>query len=196
MNQQQEQNNHEQSSSSLLFVSGTVVHGFGRGSKELNCPTANIDPDIVARINDSLLAPSLFGEDQSGTGIFFGFAQLIRADDESNDVGGHLTVFPMSASFGFNPCYNNSSKSLEVHLIHPQTIPDFYGSRLKVVLVGKLRDECKFDSLHALTEQIERDKRNTIQRIESLPLVRRETIKRKLVAYTNEGDFVESVQLL
>ena len=30
-----------------MRVSGTVVHGFGRGSKELGIPTANMDSRVV-----------------------------------------------------------------------------------------------------------------------------------------------------
>ena len=200
----------------LLFLSGTVVHGFGRGSKELNCPTANIDPVVVATLNNTEMLQELLG--QNGTGIFFGFAQLIRRRGPSPVVTSHNSVdpvtvngtessheveedgdgqvFPMSASFGYNPCYNNSEKSLEVHLIHSRTIPDFYGSRLKVVLIGKLRDEAKFDSLAALKDQIELDKKETIQRIQcSLEPDQREHIMDKLVNLVpSNADFVQVIR--
>lgn len=189
----------------FLFLSGTVVHGFGRGSKELNCPTANLDPLMVEKIQTSE-NPLLFGH--SGSGIFFGFAQLVRGKDEecktvnedtnwnhdaivhSQDEGFNMSVFPASASFGFNPCYNNDSKSLEVHLIHGEEIPDFYGSRLKVVLVGKLREECKFDSLQQLIRQIEQDKRNTMDRIQEMGQGARDRLISRLKDSPTDSDFL------
>lgn len=222
----------QEKSTCFLFLSGTVVHGFGRGSKELNCPTANLDPLMVERIQTSQ-NPLLFGH--SGSGIFFGFAQLVRRKDEelksvndeelksvneksvsnsnhddddamiqsidsqndsSNEEGRkegfNMSVFPASASFGFNPCYNNDSKSLEVHLIHNEEIPDFYGSRLKVVLMGKLREECKFDSLQELIRQIDQDKRETMERIEGMEKVQRDQIISRLKDSSNDSDFVFS----
>lgn len=213
----------EKKSTCFLFLSGTVVHGFGRGSKELNCPTANLDPLMVERIQTSE-NPLLFGH--SGSGIFFGFAQLVRRKDEeaktvnndskdrrndgksvsnsshddaiiqsidsqndSRNEGFNMNVFPASASFGFNPCYNNDSKSLEVHLIHNEQIPDFYGSRLKVVLLGKLREESKFDSLQELIRQIEQDKRETMERIQGMEKVQRDQIISRLKDSSNDSDF-------
>jgi riboflavin kinase/FMN adenylyltransferase len=44
---------------------------------------------------------------------------------------------------------------LEVHLFDFEG--DLYGQRMAVEFVGKLRDEQKFDSLDALTAQMERD---------------------------------------
>ena len=239
-----DQEKDQMKSTCFLFLSGTVVHGFGRGSKELNCPTANLDPLMVERIQTSE-NPLLFGH--SGSGIFFGFAQLVRRKDEESKTenddsksgerrndeksvsnsnhdddaiiqsigsqndsmseegrneegrseegrneGFNMSVFPASASFGFNPCYNNDSKSLEVHLIHNEEIPDFYGSRLKVVLLGKLREESKFDSLQELIRQIEQDKRETMERIEGMDKVQKDQIISKLKDSSNDSDFVFS----
>ena len=47
-----------------VFVSSRVIHGFGRGSKKLGCPTANLEHDAVQKINLE-------------SGIYYGFAQLV-----------------------------------------------------------------------------------------------------------------------
>ena len=120
-----------QSTGLPLFVKGIVVKGFGRGSKRLGCPTANISSDVVAQITLS-------------TGIYCGFAVLY-------DV-----IHPMSCSLGFNPQYKNETKSLEVHIL-PDTLDDFYGEELRIVIVAKLRDEKAFPSEADLKEAISQD---------------------------------------
>jgi len=124
-----------------VFVTGKVVRGFGRGSKELGCPTANISSDVVEQVSLS-------------TGIYYGFAKLY-------DV-----TYMMSCSLGFNPHYNNERKSLEVHIL-PHTLDDFYDADLSIVIVGKLRDEKKFPSLEELKSAIERDNDEAISRLSS-----------------------------
>ena len=47
-----------------LFIRGTVVKGFGRGSKELGCPTANFSEAVVDKLPKDL-----------PNGIYFGLAQ-------------------------------------------------------------------------------------------------------------------------
>jgi len=117
-----------------VFVEGRVVKGFGRGSKELGCPTANIESGVVQSLKLS-------------RGVFYGFA-CIEGDDN---------VYMMVCSFGYNPQYENASKSLEVHILH--TFPDdFYGALLRVAICGKIREEKSFPSIAALIEAIEDDK--------------------------------------
>lgn len=43
---------------------------------------------------------------------------------------------------------------------------DFYGSNLKIVLVGYLRDELNFDSQHGLIAQIHKDIQDADQKLE------------------------------
>ena len=86
-----------------IRVKGNVSKGFGRGSKELGIPTANLPEE----------AASTLGLE---TGIYFGFAS----------VGGNPTTWPMVMSYGWNPFYKNEKRSAEVHIIH-QFDQDFYG---------------------------------------------------------------------
>lgn len=124
-----------------FFVTGKVVKGFGRGSKDLGCPTANISSEVVPRVNLS-------------TGIYCGFAKLY-------DV-----IYMMSCSLGYNPQYNNETKSLEVHLL-PDTLDDFYGAELGIAIVAKLRDEKKYPSLAVLKSAIQNDNDNAIRNLSS-----------------------------
>ncbi|XP_065063925.1 riboflavin kinase-like [Rhopilema esculentum] len=117
-----------------FYVKGEVVKGFGRGSRELGIPTANMPESVV----DSLPEPLT-------TGIYFGF---------SNVDGG--TVFKTVLSIGWNPFYHNTKKSLEAHLIH-EFPEDFYGSELKLIMLGYIRPETNFDSLESLMKAIHND---------------------------------------
>ena len=64
---------------------------------------------------------------------------------------------PGVASLGTRPTVNGRQLKLEVHLF--DFAGDLYGRALEVEFVRKLRDEVKFDSLAALTEQMNLDAR-------------------------------------
>ncbi|XP_066151426.1 riboflavin kinase [Euwallacea fornicatus] len=116
------------------FIRGKVVKGFGRGSKELGCPTANFDDEIVNNVSEDL-----------STGVYYGFGQV---------NGGQIHEMVMSV--GWNPFYHNSKKSIEVHLLH-KFEADFYGKELRIVILGFLRAEKNFVSLDELIKAIEYD---------------------------------------
>lgn len=80
-----------------LYLSGPVVRGFGRGSKELGIPTANLDrgneslkrflSEVAARTNEQAeeegQGSSRVQDDSGsarGTGIYFGFARILMPD--------------------------------------------------------------------------------------------------------------------
>ncbi|XP_071451164.1 riboflavin kinase [Hetaerina americana] len=116
------------------YASGPVIKGFGRGSKQLGIPTANYPEDIV----DSL--PQMLN-----TGVYYGWA---------NVDGGQ--VYKMVMSIGWNPFYKNTKKSMETHILH--TFPsDFYGSLLRVCILGYIRPEKDFKSLDDLIAAIKSD---------------------------------------
>ncbi|SNX83926.1 related to FMN1 - Riboflavin kinase [Melanopsichium pennsylvanicum] len=241
-----------------IYLRGQVEKGFGRGSKDLGCPTANLPSRVVGP--DSLL---------TRTGVYFGFARVLPQDpddpsltdtedadldsthnpidDDDNevvlgaspigDVGeGFLDrglrrtrqnsreqpspqaareareesdkeaqvsrsdlsdsarhgatasssssssslaagrrkrtkrvalrqqdsqVFPMVMSVGWNPFYKNSHKTAEVHILH-EFASDFYGLEIRVVVLGYIRPEYNYDSMDALIEDIEMDKKVTV----------------------------------
>lgn len=145
--------------SQLAYVRNKVIHGFGRGSRELGCPTANVDGI------QHLTLP---------TGIYCGLAQLIihnqdqvQADSKNEEAYEKIVqklpyvskVQGMVASFGFNPQYGNKERSLEVHILEDFGF-NFYGAELRVLICKKMRDEKKYNTLDELKDAIASDIRN------------------------------------
>ncbi|BES88185.1 riboflavin kinase [Nesidiocoris tenuis] len=117
-----------------LFVQGTVTRGFGRGSKELGCPTANYSQEVVKSLPQEL-----------DTGIYCGWASI-----------DHGLVHKMVMSVGWNPFYNGKEKTMEVHILHE--FPDqFYGAHMRVCVLKYLRPEMNFNSVDELIAQIKDD---------------------------------------
>ncbi|KAA0713724.1 Riboflavin kinase [Triplophysa tibetana] len=116
------------------FCRGKVIHGFGRGSKDLGIPTANFPESVV----DSLPA-------DINTGIYYGWARVGNGD-----------IHKMVMSIGWNPYYKNTKKSMETHVIHTFK-EDFYGQILSVAMVGYIRPEKGFASLDELISAIRSD---------------------------------------
>ncbi|GAA6042494.1 hypothetical protein JCM8097_003057 [Rhodosporidiobolus ruineniae] len=143
-----------------VYLEGWVTRGFGRGSKDLGCPTANLPDSSIAPYATTLQ-----------TGVYFGYARVLdhhSVADESTasafdsadgqDKGEHDRVWPMVMSIGWNPFYNNDTRTAEVHILHEYP-SDFYGKELRVVMLGFIRPEYNYSSLDALIKDIETDKR-------------------------------------
>jgi riboflavin kinase len=62
----------------------------------------------------------------------------------------------MVMSIGYNPFYKNTVRSAEVHVMH-KFEKDFYGSEMRLVLLGYIRPEYDYVSLEALVEDIRTD---------------------------------------
>lgn len=86
-------------------LSGPVVKGFGRGSKDLGIPTANIP----------IAGLSVGGHEGLENGIYYGWAgvnvdsQGDRIDKTHKARGG---VWAMVMSIGWNPFYKNTVRSV------------------------------------------------------------------------------------
>lgn len=117
-----------------LFLRGRVVAGYGRGGKQLGCPTANIEDAVVEALPSELPC-----------GVFYGLAR-IEGDQVVN----------MVASLGWNPHFHNEKKTLEVHLLRKYT-QDFYGSMLDVLILGYIRSMEAYDNLEDLRAAINSD---------------------------------------
>ncbi|KAI9281825.1 hypothetical protein BY458DRAFT_531306 [Sporodiniella umbellata] len=117
-------------------LSGSVVKGYGRGSKELGIPTANLSEDAICTLGSDL-----------DTGVYYGWSQIGELDSK---------VYPMMMSLGWNPYYQNEKKSAEVHIIH-RFPEDFYGIPIRVVVLGYIRPEQNYPSLDALITDIKTD---------------------------------------
>lgn len=148
----------------LVYVKDKVVRGFGRGSKELGCPTANVD-----NINH-LTIP---------TGIYCGLVQLVISHrDQVQEEPGNKEAFDeivkklpyvspvsgMVCSFGYNPQYGNKERSLEVHILDNFNF-NFYGAELRVLICKKMRDEQKYSSLDELKQAISNDITNATNEV-------------------------------
>lgn len=143
----------------IVYVRNKVIRGFGRGSRELGCPTANVDGA------NQLELP---------TGIYCGLVQLVIGDkdeiqeepDQPEAYKEILLKLPfvsplrgMVCSFGYNPQYGNKERSLEVHILDNFQF-NFYGAELRVLICKKMRDEEKYNSLDELKQAISNDIKN------------------------------------
>lgn len=119
-------------------LAGPVIKGFGRGSKELNIPTANIPVEGL----------SVGGLEEVVSGVYYGYASL--------NLDGGAQVYPMVMSIGWNPFYKNEKRSVEVHIVH-EFEEDFYGVEMRLVILGYIRPELDYISKEALIEDIKTD---------------------------------------
>ncbi len=108
-------------------MGGKVIEGTAQGRK-MGIPTANLKP-----VKD--LYPR--------SGVFA--VKVIMEDDY---VQGVLNI-------GTNPTFPGKDFSLEVHILDFDQ--DIYGSDIELILVEKIRDEKKFETLELLVEQIKED---------------------------------------
>ncbi|KAI5296703.1 NADH-cytochrome b5 reductase [Ascosphaera pollenicola] len=134
---------------------GPVIKGFGRGSKELGVPTANIPPETLETCPDL------------STGVYYGVAAL---DPQSFRHDGGALAFPCVLSIGYNPFYKNTLKSIEVHIMRPFDVdssdttassffqlPDFYSTPMNLLILGFIRPEYDYVSKEALIDDIKTD---------------------------------------
>lgn len=120
---------------------GTVVEGDHRG-RELGFPTANLAFEYQPQL------PKL--------GIYLGAVSV-----PERGVGpGH----PALVSVGVRPTFHEHGQVLvEVYLLDWDG--DLYGAELTVELIGRLRDERRFDSVETLVEQMRADEAEARRRL-------------------------------
>ena len=111
-------------------LGGSVIRG-GQLGRKLGFPTANLD------VRSMVVPP---------TGVYAAHARI---------VGGDL--FRAVVNIGVRPTVTSAAPTLnlEAHLL--DFSGDLYGQELEIGFVRKLREEQKFPSLQALTEQIGKD---------------------------------------
>ncbi len=112
-------------------IEGRVIGGDQRG-RQLGFPTANMSIDG--------LHPPRFG---------------IYAVKVAVLEGPHRGEYGGAASIGIRPMFEDDHPNLESHLF--DFSGDLYGTPLSVALIEYLRPEAKFESLDALSRQIEAD---------------------------------------
>ncbi|KAI0189640.1 hypothetical protein F4808DRAFT_33778 [Astrocystis sublimbata] len=131
-----------------LRMEGAVISGFGRGSKELGIPTANLPVDAAA-------TPWIA---DARSGVYFGWASLAlpAAHPDIDAAAANFHIYPMVMSIGYNPFYKNSVRSAEVHVLHSFRA-DFYDAPMRLLILGFVRDELDYSGLDALINDINID---------------------------------------
>jgi riboflavin kinase/FMN adenylyltransferase len=114
-------------------VEGFVVHGDGRGGSELGYPTANLD------VLPNTAVPA--------DGIYAGWFLL----------GTRRS--PAAISIGTNPTFSGKVRTVEAFVLDEGG--NFYGRRVALEFVARLRGMEKFDSVDELITQIGRDVERT-----------------------------------
>ena len=113
-----------------FFISGSVIRGDGIG-KKIGFPTANISIE-----DDEKILP--------GNGVY---ACKVEFEDTINS--GMLNI-------GYRPTVDGKERRIEIHIFGINY--DFYGKNLKIIIIKKIRDEIKFNSLDELKDQLKKDK--------------------------------------
>jgi riboflavin kinase len=137
-----------------IHLEGEVIVGFGRGSKQLGVPTANINPGPLQEKLERMPA-----------GVYFGWAKL-DAGENAPEVDNQ--VHKMVMNIGKRPTFENvdadgnqidphPETSVEVHIMHEFEAEDFHGKHLRVNVLGFIRPEIKFSGLPELLERINTD---------------------------------------
>jgi len=131
-----------------IELTSKIVHGFGRGGRNLGIPTANLDmtTEIEEKIVDLV------------NGVYYGWAEFVPLSPTKikNGEEREIQTLPMVMSIGFNPYYNNKYKTAEAHIMKSFDA-DFYDSDLKLVVLGFIRNEADFTKFSHLIEAIHND---------------------------------------
>lgn len=92
------------------------MRGFKRGSRQLGCPTANIEMTELNKTLTKDLVPGVY----SAIGKFV---------NPTFDFLDSTKKYMCALSIGWNPVYDNAEKTIEVYLMHDFGGPEneFYG---------------------------------------------------------------------
>ncbi|WP_253778593.1 bifunctional riboflavin kinase/FAD synthetase [Goodfellowiella coeruleoviolacea] len=114
-------------------LEGIVVRGDGRGGKELGFPTANLSTAKHAAVPADGVYACWFG----------------------HSVGGVQRTLRAAVSVGTNPTFSGRERRVEAFVLDVDE--DFYGQRVTLDFVARLREMVRFDSVQDLIDQMERD---------------------------------------
>ena len=113
----------------IYSVDGKVEHGYKRGTKLLNIPTANL------KVNSDYLLPS--------NGVYAGYVSI-------NEY-----LYPAMINVGNNPTFENNHITLEANIF--DFSKDIYGKQVRFYFLKKTRSEIKFADFNALKMQLNQD---------------------------------------
>ena len=134
----------------LPALAGPVSQGFGRGSRKLGIPTANLPCSLFQQALAELPC-----------GVYVGWAR----------VRGR--VHKCVCNVGFSPTFagqENPEKIVEAHIIDTAFESDFYGESMGLLLLGFIREERKFGSLDELLATIKADIATASRALKEEPL--------------------------
>ncbi len=116
------------------MLTGLVKKGKGLG-RQLNFPTANLT------IKESYkLIPK--------NGVY-----VVQSIIGNSTVNGMMNI-------GYNPTVSGKEKSIEIHFFDFKE--DLYDQKLQIDILGRIRDEHKFESVEALKNQLLNDKQTSL----------------------------------
>lgn len=121
-------------------IRGHVGEG-KRIGKSIGFPTANIIPD-----HEFKLIPA--------KGVY-----VVKVKHDNQYYGGMLNI-------GNRPTINGSNETIEVNIFDFDK--NIYGDVIEVEFIKRMREEQKFENLHALKEQLNQDKSKAIQILRDL----------------------------
>lgn len=121
-----------------IAVRGLVQRGFGRGSRDLGTPTANLPGTLLQGVSSA-----------ERNGVYLGFGSVPKYG---------TAALKMVASIGQNITYGDvKERVLEAYLITDDLPVEFYGEEMRLCIVGFMRPEWKFNSLDQLILHIRND---------------------------------------
>lgn len=121
-----------------IAVRGEVQRGFGRGSRDLGTPTANLPGTLLEGMSSA-----------DRNGVYLGFGHVPKY--------GTAPV-KMVANIGHNITYGDvRERVLEAYLITDHFPVEFYDEEMRLCIIGFMRPEWKFNSLDELILHIRND---------------------------------------
>ena len=121
------------------FIKGEVIKGDGIG-KKLDFPTANIKIQ-----NEDKILPS--------DGVYAGYAVI----SDKKFIG--------MINIGKRPTVEGKERRVEMNIFDYNDM--LYGKEMKISFIKRIRDEQKFKNLDDLSDQLRKDKLETIKIIEN-----------------------------
>lgn len=115
------------------------MSGFGRGSRTLGVPTANLEMTDENKSKTEELVP----------GVYAAIATL-RGE-----------TYKCAMSIGWNPVFDNAEKTIEAYIIN-EFPENFYGDHLALDVRGFLRAEALFGDFDSLIQAIQCDIQHVI----------------------------------
>ena len=122
------------------FLTGTIIKGKQLG-RTIGFPTANLHIE-----EDYKLIPQ--------NGVY-----LVKCSIAGTETFGMMNI-------GTNPTVGGRNQSIEIHFFDFES--NLYGTEIAVSILHRLRDEQKFESLEALTAQLQKDKNTCLSYLQSL----------------------------